>query len=133
MKNILLVLSIITASFLFMNFAILSTQEDEKKEDLKTIQFPENVQSILDNSCYGCHNSDSKSMMGRKKLSFDKLNDLKTHKAIGKLSAIAESVLEGDMPKKKAVKKNPSIALSDEQKEILVNWANKEAEKLAGE
>ena len=133
MKKSLFILSLVSLGFLFLNFSTISIQEDEKKEDLKAIQFPDNVQSILDQSCYDCHNSDSKSMMGRKKLSFDKLNDLKTHKAIGKLSAIAESILDGDMPKKKAIKKNPSLALTDAQAEILVKWAEREADKLAGE
>ena len=133
MKKSLFVLSLVSLGFLFLNFSIISSQEDEKKEELKAIQFPDNVQAILDQSCYGCHNSESKSMMGRKKLSFDKLNDLKTHKAIGKLSAIAESVLDGDMPKKKAIKKNPSLALTDAQAEVLVKWAEGEADKLAGE
>ncbi|MCK5774800.1 MAG: heme-binding domain-containing protein [Bacteroidales bacterium] len=133
MKKSLFVLSLVSLGFLFLNFSTINSQEGEKKENLKTIQFPDNVQAILDQSCYGCHNSESKSMMGRKKLSFDKLNGLKTHKAIGKLSAIAESVLDGDMPKKKAIKKNPSLALTDAQAEILVKWAEGEADKLAGE
>ena len=61
------------------------------------------------------------------KLKFDKMGDLKTHKLVGKLTNIADVVKEDDMPPKKFLKNNPKAALSAEEKELLVNWAESTA------
>lgn len=133
MKKALFVLGIATAGLLFMNFSTEKNIKVETPSSPAAIEIPDNVQEILDNSCYGCHNSDSKNLKGKKKLSFDKLNDLKTYKAIGKLTDVAESVTENDMPPKKTIKKYPEMALTDAQKETLIDWAKSTAEGLAGE
>ena len=133
MKKVLFILSIATAGLLFMNFSIERNTKAENPSSPAAIEIPDDVQAILDNSCYGCHNSDSKNLKGKKKLNFDKLNDLKTYKAIGKLSDVAESVTEDDMPPKKTLKKYPEMALTDDQKQTLIDWAKSAAEGLAGE
>lgn len=89
---------------LFFNFTLPQGENTSNKSSENTIEIPENVQSVLDNSCFGCHNSESKNQKGRDKLSFDKLNDIKTYKAIGKLTDIAEVVEEGEMPPKNSYK-----------------------------
>ena len=133
MKKVLFVLSIAAVGLLFMNFSSGTKTLSENSAAPAAIEIPTDVQAILDNSCYGCHNSDSKNLKGRKKLSFDKLNDLKTYKTIGKLTDVAESVTEGDMPPKKTLKKYPEMKLTDAQTETLVNWAKATAKTLAGE
>ena len=133
MKKVLFVLSMAIFGLLFMNFSPITKTVKETPANPAAIEIPADVQSILDNSCYGCHNSDSKNLKGRKKLSFDKLNDLKTYKAIGKLTDVAESVTEGDMPPKKLIKKYPEKAMTAAQKATLVNWAKSTAKSLAGE
>lgn len=122
-----------TAALFFMNFSQPTELADENPSEKQTIEIPENVQEILDNSCYGCHNSESKNDKGRMKLKFDKFNDYKTHKAIGKLLDISEVVAENEMPPSKILKKYPNMTLSDEQKETLSEWATETAKSLAGE
>jgi len=122
-----------TAALFFMNFSQPTELADENPSEKQTIEIPENVQEILDNSCYGCHNSESKNDKGRMKLKFDKFNDYKTHKAIGKLLDISEVVAENEMPPSKILKKYPNMTLSDEQKETLSEWATETAKSLAGD
>ncbi len=133
MKKLLFILTLSASALLFMNFNSPLKEVEDTSSAPAAIEIPDNVQAILDNSCYGCHNSDSKNLKGKKKLDFDKLNDLKTYKAIGKLTDVAETVAENEMPPKKFLNKYPERALTDEQKEVLTSWANSTAKSLAGE
>lgn len=94
---------------------------------------PDDVQAIIDNKCFDCHNSQSKNMKGKMKLKFDKMQDLKVHKLIGKLDNIAESVTEGDMPPKKTIKKYPDMKLTPREVKTLSDWANGIIKDIAGE
>lgn len=120
------------AALFFMNFSQPKELSDENSSDKQTIEIPENVQEILDNSCFGCHNSESKNDKGKKKLKFDKFNDYKTHKAIGKLLDISEVLAENEMPPEKILKKYPNMTLTEEQKEVLSSWAKETAKSLSG-
>jgi len=133
MKKVFFILSAAIFGLLFMNFSSVTNTVKENPSSPAAIEIPTDVQAILDNSCYGCHNSDSKNLKGKKKLNFDKLSDLKTYKAIGKLTDVAESVTEGDMPPKKILKKHPDMKMTDTETETLVNWAKSTAKTLAGE
>ncbi len=94
---------------------------------------PADVQSIIDNSCYGCHNSDSRSTKGKMKLNFDKMSELKTGKLVGKLSKISKTVKNGKMPKKSFIEKYPEKALTEEQSDKLTGWADDLASQIGGE
>ncbi len=131
MKNLILIITLSTSGFLFVNFNIADGKGPASKEEM--IEIPDDVQAVIDNSCYGCHNSDSRNDKAKKKLSFDKLSKLKTYKVVGKLTDIQEIIMEGEMPPKKFVKKYPDHALSDDGKDLLLGWAKKSANKIAGE
>jgi len=88
------------------------------------------VKGIIDNKCYGCHNSESRNKKGKKKLSFDTLKDLSTYKQIGKYEGILEAVLESEMPPKKYVAKHTDKALTSNEKEVLIAWAKSKSEEL---
>jgi len=94
-------------------------------------EIPENVQGVIDKSCFGCHNTDSKNDKGKKKLQFDQLGNLKTHKLVGKLTDIAEVVSEGDMPPEKFLSHNPEATPTAVEKKILAEWAENTAKKLS--
>ena len=129
-KHIITFILVLTVGFFFLNFSIQKTTNSPLGEKA-SFEIPEDIQGIIDNSCYGCHHTDSKNEKGKKKLDFDKLTDLKTYKLVGKLADISETVTEGDMPPEKAVKKYPELKLSDEDKTKLGNWANTTAEELS--
>ncbi|RLD43058.1 MAG: hypothetical protein DRI89_05610 [Bacteroidetes bacterium] len=129
-KQFIALITIVAVGFFFMNFTI-QTEENSSLGKKTNFEIPENIQGIIDNSCYGCHHTDSKNEKGKKKLDFDKLADLKTYKLVGKLADISETVVEGDMPPEKAVKKYPELKLSDEDKATLGDWAKSTAEELS--
>jgi len=135
MRRFLIFTLSIAVGFLFVNFSLAknSDPQEEVKTEKPQYHVPDDVQQIIDNSCYGCHNSESKNEKGKKKLQFDKMSDLKTYKQVGKLADIADVVTEGDMPPEKFLKKYPERQLSKEDTEKLVSWANNLAKQLTPE
>jgi len=131
-KQIIILSTIVVAGFFFLNFTT-QTNDNKSMAGTEVFAFPEDIQGIVDNSCYGCHHTDSQNEKGKKKLDFDKLADLKTYKLVGKLADMADVVKGGDMPPKKVLQKYPDMKLTDEQKTSFVDWANKTAEELSAE
>ena len=125
----------VVASVAFLVFSLFAmsftTNENEPEKKANKIEIPSNVSEIIDNKCYGCHNSESKNKKGKKKLSFDKLNDLSTYKQIGKLESVHETIVEGEMPPSKFLDKYPNKALTAAEKETLISWAKEQGELLA--
>ncbi len=93
-------------------------------------EIPADVQAVLDNSCYGCHNSDSKNEKGKKKLMFDKLGELTKAKLVGKLTDISDVVTNGDMPPKKVLENHPEMKLTEETAKTLTDWAANTSQRL---
>ena len=94
------------------------------------LEIPDSVKEILDNSCWGCHNSESKNTKAKLKLKFDELNDLKVSKQVSKLNKIVKVLDKGKMPPEKTVAKYPEMALTPEAKEELIDWAKTTSEEL---
>lgn len=130
MKRFFITLSLLAFGIIFMNFSLRekSISTPSTKGDFV---IPTDIQEIIDNSCYGCHNADSKNEKGKKKLQFDNMEKLKTYKLVGKLADISDVVEEGDMPPAKVLKKYPEMKLSDEDKAKLMDWAKNSAEELS--
>lgn len=132
MKKILIFMLTLVLGFMFVNFSIEDKKapQEEVKTETATYHVPDDVQKILDNSCVGCHNSQSKNIKGKGKLKFDEMADLKLHKQVGKLADIADVIQEGDMPPSKFLKNYPDKELTKEEKEKVVSWANDLAKQL---
>ena len=94
------------------------------------LNIPENVKSVIDNKCFGCHNVDAKSDKAKDKLLFDKLDELSKVKLIAKLGDIGEAVGEGNMPPEKFIEQKPEANLSEEERKLLVEWSEQAADKL---
>ena len=118
MKKSLFILVFLITGQAFMNCSIASANNPPPA----AIEIPDNVQQIFDKSCYACHNTSSKNKKAREKIDFDNLSLLSTSKVKAKLSAIADAVIEGEMPPKKYLKKHPEKALSRNDKEVLTDW-----------
>ncbi len=73
---------------------------------------PEGINSILDKSCFGCHNSESTNDKAKEKLLIDKLPDLSKAKLVAKLDGIAEIVGKNEMPPEKFLAKYPDKELT---------------------
>lgn len=132
MKKYFFVLVAAALGFGFISFTQQSApvSKDSAPAD-ETFTIPENVQGVIDKSCFGCHNADSKNEKGKKKLQFENLGSLKTHQVIAKLGDIAEVVNEGEMPPEKFLSHKPEATPTAVEKKILVDWASTTAEELA--
>ena len=119
--------SLLTLLFIFVAAITTSSENPTKKS---TDKMPENVKAIIDKSCFGCHNTDSKNEDAKEELDFKKLDDLSKMKKIGAYKHIGEAVEENEMPPKKFLDKYPDKSLTDEEKKTLIAWAKKEAEAL---
>ncbi|MCF6356229.1 MAG: heme-binding domain-containing protein [Draconibacterium sp.] len=117
----------LTALFLFSSVALFAI---EKPTPTSASETPENVQTIIKKSCFGCHNSNSGNDDAKEALDFKKLDSLSLMKKISAYKHIGEIVEENKMPPKGFLKKYPERKLSDEEKQVLIAWAKKEAEAL---
>jgi uncharacterized membrane protein len=111
-------------------FASFIAFSSENKSDTKAITTPDNVKAIIEKSCFGCHNTDSKNDKAKEKLDLKTLGDLETSKMIHALREISEVVEENDMPPEKFLAKFPDKKLSDDERKILMDWATNEAKSL---
>jgi len=133
MKKIILISAIFFVAATLMSISATENILNNTIPGNEKYVVPDDVQAIIDNKCFDCHNSQSKNMKGKMKLKFDKMQDLKVHKLIGKLDNIAESVTEGDMPPKKTIKKYPDMKLTPQEVKTLSDWANGIIKDIAGE
>lgn len=132
MKKYFFVLLAAAAGFGLVSFTqqseLVSTNSASADE---TFKIPENVQGVIDKSCFGCHNADSQNEKGKKKLQFENLGSLKTYQLVGKLSDIAEIVNDNTMPPEKFLAHKPEATPTAVEKKILIDWASETAEALA--
>ncbi len=123
----LIILSISLLGFHYDDQDEAMTIQDEKNQ----IDVPENVQAILDRSCLPCHGADG-SGKAKMKWNYEKMPGYSKTKLISKLVKVSEKVEADKMPPPKNVKKNPDRKLSDDDKKVLMEWADGVAEKAVG-
>lgn len=130
-KHTYLIITIVLSLGL-ISFTLQSNSDSENPSSSdEHFEIPDNVQQVIDKSCFGCHNSESQSEKGKKKLQWDKLGDLKTYKLVGKLTDIADVVYGADMPPEKFLEKKPEATPTAVEKKILAEWAENTAKQLA--
>ncbi len=133
MKKIILLSALLFTAAIFVSISATEDIVNNTIPGNEKYVVPEDVQAILDNKCFDCHNSKSKNLKGKMKLKFDKMANLKTHKLLGKLDDISEIVTEGKMPPKKAVKKYPDLKLTADEVKTLSGWSKGLISEIAGE
>jgi len=133
MKRITFTLFAIFMVFLLSNFTltnnIISFSSDENSE----YNIPIEISGIIQNSCYGCHHTDSENEKGKKKLDFDKIGgEYNAIKSAGKLRDISKVLVEKEMPPEKFLTHYPEKALSDSDYKKLSDWAKEMSGNLLG-
>ena len=118
-------------SYILFSYSV----EPKTVEVVENIEIPADVQSIIDNKCITCHNSESDSQKSKMKLNFDKFTNGKytNSKLISKLGKIKKQLEKGKMPTEKYLKKNPDKKLTTEESNLLMDWATEQRNILAGE
>lgn len=118
-------------SFLVFSLLAAFSQATEKSSDeKKNLEMPDKVKAVVEKSCFGCHNTDSRNEDAKEELDFKTLNDLKAFKQIGTLRDIAEVLEEDEMPPKKFGEKYPERIPTKEEEKLLSDWVKKEAKRL---
>lgn len=134
MKNI--IVFSLAALFLLGLSAFQSLTKDSLSnlsiQEKSSFDVPEDVKTILDNNCLQCHGTDG-SGKAKMKWNYIKMSDMSTSKLISKLSKITDEVSEEKMPPKKYLKKHPEKKLTEEEKKILVDWADQLAQGLVAD
>lgn len=113
--------------FLFASFLASAAVNPTES---KAVKMPDDVKAIIEKSCFGCHNTDSKNDKAKEKLDLKTIDSLTSPKMISALKEIAEVVDENEMPPAKFLEKYPDKKLTDAEKKTLMDWANKEAKAL---
>ena len=105
----------------------------EKTPAKGEITMPENIKAIVDRSCFGCHNTDSRNEDAKEDLDFKTLEGLTKVQQIGTLRHIGEVLEKKEMPPKQFLERFPDRALSEEESNLLAEWVKKEAAALLDE
>ena len=102
---------------------------------------PDSVNKILEKACYDCHSNntrypwysnfqpvawwlDSHINEGKEELNFSEYGKRTLVKRAKKLRKIAEEVEEGEMPLKSYTWIHKDARLTDQEKKIVIDWAN---------
>ncbi len=145
-----LIISILVIAFILIQFypSKKPTVIIDNPNDLIAMNsVPENISSILKNSCYDCHSNESSFPWyssvaptkwlvyghineGREVLNFSNWNSLDTDDKAGLLDDISFMVLEGEMPIKGYTILHSEANLSEDDRELIVTWADEMLETL---
>ncbi|QGY42509.1 hypothetical protein GM418_02220 [Maribellus comscasis] len=117
---------------IFLAFLFISSTLDasDKTPVRGELNMPENIKTIVDKSCFGCHNTDSRNEDAKEELDFKTFDSLSKVKKIGALRHIAEVIEEGEMPPKRFLERFPERKLTEEEAKTLTEWVKKEASAL---
>ncbi len=133
MKKVLIITVMVGIAAFLQSNVMLPTKAENSILDKSAIEMPDDVKAVVDKSCFGCHNKDSRNEKGKDKFKWDELNELSKAKQVAALDGVIEVIKENEMPPEKFLEKYPDNAPSKADKKLLVKWANKQAEKILGE
>jgi hypothetical protein len=150
-KIIRMSLYIILGSFIFIQFfrVEMNTAEEVPATDFITAStdMPEELKELFKNSCYDCHSNntnypwyghvapfswllDQHIRNGKHELNFSEYDTLTSRKKIAILDELCEVVIDSSMPPSNYLMLHSDAILSEEDKEMLCDWAETEAMKL---
>jgi hypothetical protein len=110
---------------LFANFAIQPAGGNQD-QIAKLTSFQPDVAKVLDKACYGCHNGQSRNEEAKEKLNLDTWTALNPMQKAGKTKAIFDVLEKGTMPPPRFLERFPDRKLTDDEVNVLKNWAKKE-------
>ncbi|MBN2638962.1 MAG: heme-binding domain-containing protein [Bacteroidales bacterium] len=130
MKKLFLGLTIIISAGILSAFYIPEKQSQNIKKDSSTsFVMPDSVKVVVDQSCYMCHNSNARGD-AKDALNFDKLSSMKGPALVAHLQNIEKMVKHSWMPPRRFLSDHPEKALTEKQKQVLLDWVNAENNKL---
>ncbi|MBS1749289.1 cytochrome C [Terrimonas sp.] len=138
-KKIILGLAVILIGMQF--FQPLRNQSDEVTASHieRVYAVPQNVKAILTQSCYDCHSNNTRYpwysriqpgawymarhiKKGKEELNFSTFGDYSARKQRNKFRAMAGQVKDGEMPLSSYTLIHRNAVLSQDDKQVLINW-----------
>lgn len=123
-------LLIIASLFVIAGFVQLTFHNANEVNETNAVKIPKKVQAVIDKSCFGCHSEGGKSDKVKEALRWDKLNEYDKAKLVSALDEIIEVIEKKEMPPEKFLANKPEAKPTDEEYKMLLEWAEKEADKL---
>jgi hypothetical protein len=116
--------SFLAATVLLVVFALVfMSQKANIQNDPKGAALPDDVKTIIKNSCIGCH-GEGGSKMAMTHVNFSKWEEYKPEKQASKAEAICNQVTKEKMPPKKFKAEHPDLVPTAAQVKILCDWSN---------
>lgn len=138
-KKIILGLAVILIGMQF--FQPLRNQSDEVTASHieRVYNVPQNVKAILTQSCYDCHSNNTRYpwysriqpgawymarhiKKGKEELNFSTFGEYSARKQRNKFRAMAGQVKDGEMPLSSYTLIHRNAVLSQDDKQVLINW-----------
>jgi uncharacterized membrane protein len=123
-------LLIITSLFIIVGFVQLTFHNTNEINEPAAVKVPKKVQAVIDKSCLGCHSESGKSDKAKDALRWDKLGEYDKAKLVAAMDGIIEVIEKKEMPPEKFLANKPEAKPTDEEYKLLLEWAEKEADKL---
>lgn len=147
MKKILIISLIVLIVIQFIPSGRTVNQPVPGKDIHEVINVPDNISTMLKNACYDCHSQKVRYPwysyvapvsflvardvnVGREHLDFSNWGDLNKRKQLKVLDEIADEVKGEDMPLPIYPPLHPEAKLSDDDRNIIAQWAEETAENL---
>ena len=149
-KGLKIVLIILIPALIVIQFfrpERFTTGEITKDEITNVLKVPDNVKFILKRSCFDCHSNHTvwpwytnvapvswlvadDVNSGRKKMNFSEWGKMKVSRQSTQLQKICDNIKEGQMPLPKYLMIHRDAVLSQDEKDILCNWADSQSDSL---
>lgn len=147
-KKTLLAILVVFVLIQFIHPAKNRSKEILVTDISKVIIIPENVQSVLKNSCYDCHSNNTRYPWysyiqpgdwwmashikeGKANLNFSEFGTYSKRKQANKLRSLAETINNGSMPISSYTIMHRDAKLNDENKKLITDWAAKTRDSLS--
>lgn len=147
-KQILFVLLIVFIVIQFMQPARNQSGQVLQTEFSNTYSIPNNVHVLFKNACFDCHSNNSSYPWyfyvqpvgwllakdikdGKGKLNFDELGSMSSRRQISKLREVENRIKDGTMPLLMYQFMHPSARLTEDERQLLVDWIQKTRDTIA--
>lgn len=146
-KKAILILLIVFVGIQFVPSTRNQNNEVLKTDFSKTFFIPNNVQSLLKNSCYDCHSNNTNYpwyhkiqpvswllenhiKAGKKELNFSEFGGYSERRQKGKLKSIKSQIEKNKMPLWSYTFIHRNAKLSEKDKKLLITWMAKSIDSL---
>lgn len=150
-KTLLVILFVILIAFITIQFiqpARNISGQVLQTDILKIYNIPQNVSALFKNSCYDCHSNNTNYPWysniqpvgwflaedikdGKAKVNFSEFGSLSSRRQISKLRNIEKRIKDGTMPLQGYQLMHPSARLTEEEKQMLIDWIQSTRDSIA--